>query len=254
MYRSKLFKIFILFFLVSLQIAQAQMNLKGTKQIMFSVFTNNAQLVFSNYIKDGFAMRYFMAGNYTQNRSFSNFGTEQTLGTKTENFDYQLNLSLGMGFQKSIIKFEDKVDIYAGLDAVLGNRLDKSYSETIVIDSLLADRSFVFNSQNGDFKKRTAITPLSINIGAIPFIGFKYFFHPRLALGAECRMNFFNVFVTPLSKETNEERRRGILTTRESGSNSIRTGITFALNATANITVTILLNKKVEVKKNEIEK
>lgn len=251
---SKISKIIILVSLCSFQLGFAQMNTKGSKQIMFSVFTNNAQLVFSNYIKDGFAMRYFISGGYTQDRGLMFSDHKKVLGTTYEEYTHKMNLSLGIGFQKSIVKFENKLDIYAGLDIKMGNNYYKKYNEEIVIDSLLYNMGPQRGYQNGDYRNATTLTPVSIALNAVPFVGFKYFVHPRLAFGAECRLDFFNLYFTPQTYYKSESMVRGRLFSSESGANAMKAGIGFGFNTTANITVTLVLNKKAAIVIHETEK
>lgn len=228
----------------------AQVNTKGTKQLMFSIFTSDAQLVYKKYIKDGFALRYSIRGNYKYNKDFDYKNVEKNTGSTNNNFSSQLNISLGFGFQKSIIKIDDKVDVYLGCDFFLGNKFYKQTSERIVTDSLTADRYYFSNSQNGDYNRGSTTTPLTVTLDAVPFAGFKYFFHPRLAFGAECRMSLINVFFNPVTAQSLETVKRGIYTKKDFNSSSAyKTGIGFDLNTAANITITLLLNKPAVVEK-----
>lgn len=234
--------------------AKAQVNTKGTKQLMFSIFTGNAQLVYKQYIKDGFALRYSIRGNYKYNKDFNYENYEQQYGYTNDIYSYSFNLSLGIGFQKSLIKIDDKIDIYAGVDFFLGNKYYKSIVENVVKDSILTNNYGFRNQLVGDYKKSKIETPLSITLDAVPFVGFKYFFHPRLAFGAECRMSLMSVFFIPVTYYTNENVYRGIYTTNLTGSRSFQTGIAFDLNTAANITITLLLNSKIPSKNIETEK
>lgn len=235
--------------------AKAQINTKGTKQLMFSIFTGNAQLVYKQFVNDGLALRYSIRGNYKYNIDINYEGFEKRYGYTNDIYSSSLNLSLGIGFQKSVIKIDDKIDIYAGVDFFLGNKYSKIITENIFLYSIDEDQYSDFEKPlKGDYKKNKTETPLSITLDAVPFVGFKYFFHPRLAFGAECRMSLMNVFFTPVTYFTNESVVRGIYMFDLESSKTYNTGIRFDLNTSANITITLLLNSKIPSKNIETEK
>lgn len=243
-------KVLIVLSVFAFGFGYAQINTKGTKQLMFSVFTGDAQLVYKKYIKDGFALRYSIRGNYKYNKNLNPLDYEELNGVKNVKYSYSFNGSVGFGFQKSIIKIDEKVDIYGGIEAFLGNSLSKSYNETMVLDSVLAYKAG-FRGSKGDYSKVTYNRPVSVNLTFVPFVGFKYFFHPRLAFGAECRMSVLSFFFNSpqiIEKETKEYKK----TTTTKNVNEGTTGeFNFNLNTAANITITLLLNKPTVEKKIE---
>lgn len=124
------------------------------------------------------------------NLSMVNNQVAQTaFGEKFDSTFKQTNFALAIGAHKSF-EGTGNLETYLGADlsvGTVGGGKRVVRSETVSAD---------FGGTVGDYTEVTYTDPKGIEIGLTPFIGFQYFFVPKLAIGGEFGYGFFTSNMT----------------------------------------------------------
>ena len=245
----------LIFTLGTLLQAQAQSDtltpLKGDKQFIFSLNTNSAGFTFKHYCTNKTAFRLGISGSMAFNKSGDVTASTTTLsnGVVIVNPDdskdiyansKQTSMGLKLGLQKSFL-VQKTFEPYFGADIVLNNT--RSFTDNSNVNYYTNG-----NSYNRVVSKSSVKTAHGMNIALSAFVGFNYYIVPRFALGAE--FSVLPIYLNHNGTTTTESSSINTTTNTIFNNNNYsktqkgNTTIGNNFNGTAQITATILLNKR----------
>ena len=187
MYKSISLLIVSLFFCLS---SFGQFNEAGSKCLTFgfnslvnlSLTPSAGQgglLLFKYYPKEDFAFRFLGSLGISNTSSQQDNGS----GTKITTTYNSSSFGVGLGFQKTIAKF-DKFCAYAGAD-LIGNY---SYSKN---NNRTDNYKTTTNADSGDYKEIINAYIGPYKVGIYPLVGIGYFFSKNFSIGLEYSMALF---------------------------------------------------------------